>query len=293
MDSIKFQALLKSVEYGSLTKAAEELGYTQAGLTHMMNRLEKELGITLLSRTKSGVKLTNDGEELLPYMKRFTDESNALENAIDNLKNSSDKVLKIASYSSLTNHWLPVILSRFQADYPNVKFEVHVGSLDEISTLVNNNEMDMGFVSRQENMHFDWIHLDNDPMYAVLPPNSGFEGDAVPIHYFEDKPFFMPTYGFDHDILNVLKMHGVEPKINPTAVDDATVVSMVSHGLGYSILPKLILKGMNGSFIAKPVAPASYRDLGIIVKSKNTMTAVAHKFVAYSKAAVKELSDEA
>jgi DNA-binding transcriptional LysR family regulator len=41
MDSIKFQALLKAVDYGSLTKAAEELGYTQAGLTHMMNRLEK------------------------------------------------------------------------------------------------------------------------------------------------------------------------------------------------------------------------------------------------------------
>ena len=40
MDSVKIKALLRAAELGSLTKAAEELGYTQAGLTHMMNRLE-------------------------------------------------------------------------------------------------------------------------------------------------------------------------------------------------------------------------------------------------------------
>ena len=42
MESSKFFALLKAVEYGSLTKAADELGYTQAGLTHMMNSLRKK-----------------------------------------------------------------------------------------------------------------------------------------------------------------------------------------------------------------------------------------------------------
>jgi DNA-binding transcriptional LysR family regulator len=238
------------------------------------------------------VRLTSDGQELLPYMERFTQESNSLENAINNLKNNNNKVLRIASYSSITNHWLPTIISRFSNDFPNIKFEVHVGSLEEISDLVYNSEMDMGFISRQENIRCDWFHLCNDPMYAVLPPDSEVEGDNIPITFFEGKPFFMPTYGFDHDILNVLKIHGVEPRINPTAVDDATVVSMVSHGLGYSILPKLILSGMNNEYIAKPVFPASYRDLGIIVKSKDTMSAAAHKFVAYSKAVVKEMYEE-
>lgn len=291
MDSIKFQALLKAVEYGSLTRAAEELGYTQAGLTHMMNRLEKEIGLTLLSRTKSGVKLTTDGEELLPYMKKFTEESNSLDNAINNIKNNNNQVIRIAAYSSITNHWLPSILSSFRKDYPAIRFEIHVGQLDDVSNLVYNSEMDLGFVSHQDNMRCDWIHLSNDPMYAVLPKSEDFPGKSVPIEFFEDKPFFMPTYGFDHDIINVLKNNGVEPKINPTAVDDATVVSMVSHGLGYSILPKLILKGMNGSFVAKPVEPQSFRELGIIVKSKDSLSPAAHKFVAYSKAAMKELND--
>ena len=43
MDTKKIRALLTALDTGSLTAAAEELGYTQSGLTHMMNSLEDEL----------------------------------------------------------------------------------------------------------------------------------------------------------------------------------------------------------------------------------------------------------
>ena len=57
MDSKKIYALLTAIDCGSLTAAAEKLGYTQSGLTHMMNSLENELGLNLLVRSKSGVHL--------------------------------------------------------------------------------------------------------------------------------------------------------------------------------------------------------------------------------------------
>ena len=58
MDSKKVHALLLAIEKGSLTSAATELGYTQSGLTHMMNALEEELGLNLLVRSKNGVRLS-------------------------------------------------------------------------------------------------------------------------------------------------------------------------------------------------------------------------------------------
>ena len=58
MDTKKTRALLLALEKGSLTAAAEELGYTQSGLTHMMNSLEDEAGISLLVRSKVGPKQT-------------------------------------------------------------------------------------------------------------------------------------------------------------------------------------------------------------------------------------------
>ena len=56
MESKKLEALLMAVDLGSFTKAAEVLGYTQSGLTHMMNSLENEIGLRLLDRSYSGVR---------------------------------------------------------------------------------------------------------------------------------------------------------------------------------------------------------------------------------------------
>ncbi len=287
MDSSKFFALLKAVEYGSLTRAAEELGYTQAGLTHMMNRLEKEIGVTLLLRTKSGVALTPDAEKLMPLMQAFSEQGLELEKAIRNLTESKNTVIRIASYASITNHWLPIIISNFQKDFPDVHFELNVGNLDEICHMVSNSEIDLGFTSKQDILHGDWIHLQNDPLYAILPPDCEIETESVPISIFNNKAFFMPTYGFDYDIVNTLKKNNVNPRINRTALDDATIVSMVSHGLGYSILPQLVIKGMTGSFVAKPIEPSSARELGILIKSKNTLSPMAHKFINYCKQEIK------
>lgn len=61
MESKKLEALLMAVDLGSFTKAAEVMGYTQSGLTHMMNSLEREVGFTLLERGRGGVRLTRDG----------------------------------------------------------------------------------------------------------------------------------------------------------------------------------------------------------------------------------------
>lgn len=291
MDSIKFEALLKSIELGSLTRAAEELGYTQAGLTHMMSRLEKELGITLLVRSKAGVSLTSAGEELLPYMKQFTEAGNALSNAIENIRLNNDKILRIASYSSITNHWLPEIINKFSETNSITEIELHVvESLEEMYSLVASGEMDMGFGSKEEHSRCEWIYLHNDPLYAVLPSDTKFMGNTVPLSYFEGKPFFVPTYGSDFDILKLLKTYNVSPKLYQTALDDATVVSMVSHRLGVSIMPKMILDGMHGSFIMKPLETGSYRELGIIVRSKASLSPTARKFVSCSKNFVNEIN---
>ena len=70
MDVNKVKVLIQAVENGSLLATATKLGYTQAGLSHMMKSLESELGITLLQRGKFGIKLTDEGKRLMPLFKR-------------------------------------------------------------------------------------------------------------------------------------------------------------------------------------------------------------------------------
>lgn len=57
---------MKTVEYGSFTRAGELLGYTQSNISHMVNDLETEWRVSLLERKHSGVSLTSDGTALMP-----------------------------------------------------------------------------------------------------------------------------------------------------------------------------------------------------------------------------------
>jgi len=101
MDSKKVSALLTAIDRGSLTAAASELGYTQSGLTHMMNSLEDELGVSLLIRSKGGVRLSPTGQELLPKLKGFADAAAALEREADQLRLKTGSALRLGSFSSI------------------------------------------------------------------------------------------------------------------------------------------------------------------------------------------------
>ena len=68
MDTKKYEVFEKTVELSSLTKAAQELGLTQSGVSHMLASMEAELQLPLLKRTRTGARLTPEGEQMMPYI---------------------------------------------------------------------------------------------------------------------------------------------------------------------------------------------------------------------------------
>ena len=71
MDGKKLEILMTAVDLGSLSKASDAVGYTQSGLTHLFDSLEREIGLTLIRRGHRGISLTRAGEELMPYIREF------------------------------------------------------------------------------------------------------------------------------------------------------------------------------------------------------------------------------
>ena len=150
--------------------------------------------------------------------------------------------------------------------------------------------MDLSFVSNQRREGFDWIPLWDDPLLAILPPNDPMGGlNAFPVSEFEGREFLMPSLGFDYDILPIFHRAGVAPDIRDTSVDDATVISMVELGLGYSILSDLILQGRRDNIIALPLSPCASRSLGIAVHSLRQTTPITLRLIDYSKEVVGDL----
>lgn len=269
MDTKKTKALLVALEKGSLTAAAEELGYTQSGLTHMMNSLEDETGVKMLVRSKGGVRLSPAGLELLPLLRELTNCAEELERKMEKLRKQKQITLKLGTYSSIARRWMPSILAQLRRTIPELDVSITVQSIQDTYSAVKNELLDCAIVSYQAALSQGllWIPLRQDRMVAVLPCDYDFEGESFPVERFEGERFLMPSAGFELDVLPVLSRAGrrINPLIRYTNLDDAATASMVSHGLGVSMMSDLIVESIDEELMIKPLEPPTWRKLGIIV----------------------------
>ena len=291
VESKKLEALLMAVDLGSFTKAAEVLGYTQSGLTHMMNSLEREIGFPLLDRGRHGVRLTEEGERIAPAIREFLQANANLDNMIAQVSTTRNETIRVAAYASIAMHWLPTIIQQFRTECPNVDVDIRMAdNVEAPYELLSQGKMDIVFASRQELGAYDWVHLRDDPMFAVLPKDYDLGGRKnFSLSEFEGREFIMPWQGFDKDIMRILNREGVRPDIRPTAVDDATVVSMVEHGLGISMMTDLTLRGRTERVKVVPVVPFASRDLGLAVRSVSDAAPSLRRFIACVQRMVPDL----
>lgn len=291
MDTKKLEALAMAVHMGSFTRAAETLGYTQSGLTHMMNSLEKDIGFALLVRSRTGIRLTAAGERVFPMIQELLRASETLEGEIRRINTRREETIRVAAYASIAMHWLPGIIQRFREECPDVDVDIRMADHVDIPyELLAQGKMDAILVSPQDEGQYEWVHLADDPMFAVLPKDFDTQGmTAFPLAAFEARDFIMPSQGFDKDIMRIFNRIGVKPHILPTWVDDPTVISMVSHGLGVSMMTELTVRGRTDGVKLLPVEPASSRELGLAVRSLDAASDGLRHFIDCTKRVVAEM----
>ena len=265
MDSKKLEILVTAADLGSFTKAAEVVGYTQSGLTHMMNSLERELGICLLTRDHSGISLTEQGRQLLPAIREFLRANANLENQIKAITETTAQTLHIAAYSSIAMHWMPEILYRFRRKCPDAEVDLRmVGHALEPFELLEAGKADVIFASRQNYGTCDWTPLYDELMYAILPKDYPLHGrDVFPLEEFAGQEFLMPYGRFDIDVNAALAQVGVKLHAKAAYVDDETVIRMVGRGLGVSMMTELMIRGRTDDVLCVPVSPRTIRELGM------------------------------
>lgn len=265
MDSKKLEILMTTVDLGSFTKASEVVGYTQSGLTHMMDALEREVGFPLLQRNHSGIRLTRQGQRLMPAIREFLQANANLENQIRAVAEEKTEVIRIAAYSSIAMHWMPEILYRFKRLCPGVSVDLRmVDHALEPFELLESGQSDVIFASRQNYACCDWTPLYHEQMYAILPKEYPLkEAGVFPLEEFSGQEFLMPYGRFDIDVRAALEPLGVKLNAQICRVDDETVIRMVGRGLGVSMMTELMIRGRTDDVLCVPVRPAAIRELGM------------------------------
>lgn len=282
MNIQKYMAFVKAVDYGSFTRAANALNYTQSGISRMISDLEAEWGVTLFERGRAGINLTSDGLKLLPQLKRICNEHEILRMQIEDLHDMKSGMIRIGTFSSVATHWLPNMIKFFKKDYPNIDFELLLGDYTEIENWIVEGRVDFGFLRLPTKVEIETIFVEQDRLLVVIPHDHPFANcDKFPISELLNSPFMLLEKGGKAEISEIFEKHQISPLVHFTTWDDYAILSMVENGLGISILPELILKRIPYKVISKELEVPAFRSIGIAMREEKSLSLAAKRFLEY------------
>lgn len=282
MTLFKYEVFNKIVELGSLTKAAEALNLTQSGISHGISSLESEFGFSLLTRDRSGVTLTSNGEHVLQYVREVLLRNEQLKEKIGAINGLEIGTVRIGTFTTVSTQWLPEIIKRFQNQHSSINIKLFEGNYDAINDWIANSTTDFGFVSLPTVKFFDVVPLKKDRMLCILPTDHPLSQQAtISFDQIGQEPFIMPKWGNDHDVRRILKENQVVPKTRYEVAEDQAIIAMVQNALGISILPEMVLCNIPQTIRAINLEKNHFRKIGIATSSLKSISPAAKKFIDY------------
>ena len=273
MTLLTYQVFKTVADIGSFHKAADILGLTPSAISHTISNMESELGFSVLTRSKSGITLTNYGEHLLPYVNAVLNSDESLQQTIAEMNGLKTGKVKIGVFSSVCTNWLPDILNSFQKKYDQIVIEVFQGTYEDVADWIKTGVVDLGFLSVSSAKDIPIEPLYKDPLLCVLPKGAKKSGtkEYMDIEEMRNHQFVTQRESTDADIQNFLKENKLSIQSNYHVVDDLSTIKLVEKGFGICLMPELVMKDITYEVDTYKVKPDASRIIGIAAMNPNFM----------------------
>ena len=241
-----------------------------------MNALEKELGLTLFLREYGGVHLTTEGREVLGLVQAINADEHALAARVRELADREGGLVRVGAFTSVAIEWFPSIARAFLDQYP--KIDLKLLCIDDEEELVNavwEGRADCAFSIAPERRNLE----------AVLPPDHPLAGAPFfPTEALAREPYVqLQGNARPSEMEALFEANGVTPNVRFTVDSDYAVMSMVSAGLGFSVLPGLILSRPLFPLAVLPAERECSRSISLAVRSRETASAATRAFAEVTR----------
>jgi DNA-binding transcriptional LysR family regulator len=289
MDTEKCRALLCTIDTGSLSAAAEKLGYTPSGISRMMASLEADAGFPLLVRSRSGVTPTLECERLLPIFRQLCSLGDQFEQSASEVRGLESGVVTVGISSSGYYRWLSHLIADFCRIYPKIEVRVLDGLSSELTVAMEERRVDLCLISRREG-DFRWLPLATEEMVAWVPEGHPLAGQkSFPVEQFAKDPYIDIAHIRDTDCSILFDRNGINPNIRFTANDSYGAYLMVEAGLGVSLNQSMVTRDWNGKVVILPLDPPQPVDIGIAVPE--TLAPAAKRFADFAAERAERAAD--
>lgn len=225
----------------SFTKAAAILGYTQSAVTMQIKQLEEELGVKLFDRIGKTVRITDEGLRLINYAEEIV---RTLENARVALSShvGTKGTIRIGILDSVCTATLPPILRTYHDQYPEVATVIKIGTLDELSFMLNANQIDLLWTFDQDIRIPEWhrAFVYESSIEILCSPSHLFRRDDLHLTDLADEPFILTEQSCSYRRIFEERMlaSGHRLDIFLEIGNTEMIKKFVEQDLGIAVLPR-------------------------------------------------------
>ena len=254
-------------------KAAEKSFVTQPTLSMMIQKLEEELGIKIFDRNKQPVIPTSDGEEIIKRAKTIIAHVNFLKEYTRERKDEISGELRLGIIPTLAPYLLPLFLNAFHKKHPVLKIIVKEMITDEIIVKLKKGELDIGILAtpiKENGLEEHPMFYEEFMAYAskkeVLSKKKYLLPKEIDIHHLW---LLEEGHCLRNQIFNLCELKKMDSKtLNYEAGSIETLINLVDHNQGITIIPKLAQMNLNPSQqknIREFAPPKPVREISLVV----------------------------
>jgi DNA-binding transcriptional LysR family regulator len=239
---------------------------TQPALTTRIKNLERELGVDLFVRHGRGMRLTAEGRAFRPHAQRALQELAEGRELLRELREGRVGELLVGAAPAISTYVLPLVLRRFQAEFPNVHLIVRTGHSEEVLELVLREQVQIGLVRELPHPAVESVPLYEDEIVLVVHPGHRFaepDASSIVVHELGEERLILFDRTSSYFVLTstFFREAGVVPRgVMELDNVDATK-KMVEHGLGIAFLPYTAVREELASGSLREVAIEGYEPV--------------------------------
>ena len=232
---------------GSISRAANILFISQPAITLQIKKLESELGVSLFTRTKHGVVLTEEGNILFEYIKVAMDNIINGENALSNLKNLDSGIIRIGASTTVSKHIVMPYLERFHEMYPKIEIQIVNSLTTNLLKELRNGNLDILFLNLPMDENKDLKIIPITDVHDIFVGNKKYfdlTKGKISLEELNNYPLLfqkMPSNTRAY-LNNYLKSNNTNLKPQLEVVSYNLIMDLVSAGFGIGYATKEFIK---------------------------------------------------
>ena len=250
MTDHQLECIVAIANTGNITAAAKTLFVSQSSLSQLLAGVEKELGVQLFDRNASPLTPTYAGEQFLQAARRVLEIRQDLTYKIADLNHSCRGRIVIGISQKRSWLFMPVVLSAFMKQYPEVEIVFLEDDQQHLDELVLNGKVDIAFTTQPRLLEeLEYHFLYREYMLLALPGDHPLcdrlaEGDAPDLRLLADVPFILNHEGHDIRAMcdRIFADFGIHPRVLLESHSMDVCFQMAAYGLGAAIIPDTLAK---------------------------------------------------